>query len=107
MRKSIPKDVAGEWEKVARVLDALGSDMRQSIFMLFEPGEWISVKQLSVRFNMARTAILYHINALQEAGVVKSRKRGKDVILSVDFEVVDRVADKVLAYIKKYGGSGK
>jgi len=104
MRKETLPEAAGGLEETVPILEALGSVTRQRILLLFEPGEQINIKNVAEQFNLSRTAVVHHINVLQEAGVLKGERVGKEVIMYVDWNTVTRTLGRVLAFIKeKYG----
>jgi DNA-binding transcriptional ArsR family regulator len=56
------------------------------------------------QFNLSRTAVVHHINVLQEAGVLKGERVGKEVIMLVDWNMVTRTLGRVVSFIKdEYG----
>jgi predicted transcriptional regulator len=86
------------------ILEALGSVTRQRILLLFEPGEQINIKNVAEQFNLSRTAVVHHINVLQEAGVLKGERVGKEVIMYVDWNMVTKTLGRVVSFIKdEYG----
>jgi predicted transcriptional regulator len=103
VRQNIPDEFVEQWKVIGPVLDALGSTVRQHIITLFEPNEKINIKNIAERFNLSRTAVVHHINTLLDAGVLKSERVGKEMIMSVDWEMVSMAVDKVIAYAVRYG----
>jgi len=104
MRKELVPDAVGGLEETIPILEALGSLTRQRILLLFEPGEQINIKNVAERFNLSRTAVVHHINVLQEAGVLKGERVGKEVIMYVDWNMVTRTLGRVLSFIKEEYG---
>jgi len=104
MRKEIAPDTTSKWEAAAPVLEALGSVTRQRILLLFEPGEQINIKNVAEQFNLSRTAVVHHISVLQEAGILKGERVGKEVIMYVDWNVITQALGRVISLIKaEYG----
>ena len=106
MRKYIPEDAAERLARVGPVFDAIGPVIRQNIVMMFEPGEEINIKTIAAQFKLSRTAVVHHINTLLDAGVLKGRRIGKEVLLTIYFEVVAEALDIVAEYIEQYGDPG-
>ena len=106
MRKKIPEDMAERLAMAGPVLDALGPVIRQNIIMMFEPGEEINIKNIADQFNLSRTAVVHHINSLMEAGILRNRRIGKEVLLTLDMGVVAEAIRVVEEYIEKYGIPG-
>jgi predicted transcriptional regulator len=104
MRKEIFPDAVDSLEAAVPILEALGSTIRQRILLLFEPGEQINIKNVADQFNLSRTAVVHHINVLQEAGVIKGERVGKEVIMYVDWKMVTSALGRVITFIKdEYG----
>lgn len=79
MRKSYSKAIPDNWRTVARVFIALGDEHRQRILLAFEPGERANVSQIAEVSTLSRPAVSHHLKILREAGVLDSRKEGKEV----------------------------
>jgi len=104
MRKNIPPDLLGRWEATAPILEALGSITRQRILLLFEPGEQINIKTIAEQFNLSRTAVVHHISVLQDAGILKGERVGKEVIMFVDWQVILKAMAEISSFIEhEYG----
>ncbi|MDR0881470.1 MAG: winged helix-turn-helix domain-containing protein [Candidatus Adiutrix sp.] len=95
MRNEIPKNIVEQWKVIGPVMAALGSVIRQRIIMIFEPGEQLNIKRIADQFNLSRTAVAHHIGVLQEAGVLKGERVGKEVLMYVDWDLILRAVDKV------------
>jgi DNA-binding transcriptional ArsR family regulator len=106
MRKEISPDTLSKWESAAPILEALGSVTRQRILLLFDPGEQINIKNVAEQFNLSRTAVVHHISVLQEAGILKGERVGKEVIMYVDWKVITKALGRVISLIEgEYGDS--
>ena len=105
MRIEIPPDTIAKWEAAAPILEALGSVTRQRILLLFEPGEQINIKNVAERFNLSRTAVVHHISVLQDAGILKGERVGKEVIMYVDWSVITRSLGRIISLIKEEYGT--
>ena len=104
MRKHIAPDVLARWEAIAPIMEALGSITRQRILLLFEPGEQINIKTVAEQFNLSRTAVVHHISVLQEAGILKGERVGKEVIMYVDWNVILKAMTQTNTFIEnEYG----
>jgi DNA-binding transcriptional ArsR family regulator len=105
MRIEIPPDTIAKWEAAAPILEALGSVTRQRILLLFEPGEQINIKNVAERFNLSRTAVVHHISVLQDAGILKGERVGKEVIMYVDWSVITKSLGRIISLIKEEYGT--
>ncbi|MDR2725915.1 MAG: helix-turn-helix domain-containing protein [Candidatus Adiutrix sp.] len=104
MRREIAPDIISKWGAAAPILEALGSVTRQRILLLFEPGEQINIKNVAEQFNLSRTAVVHHISVLQEAGILKGERVGKEVIMYVDWNVITQALGRVISLIdEEYG----
>ncbi|MGL4208180.1 MAG: winged helix-turn-helix domain-containing protein [Candidatus Adiutrix sp.] len=103
MRTEFSNDVIQQWKTVGPVMTALGSITRQRIIMLFEPEEQLNIKRIADQFNLSRTAVAHHIGVLQDAGILKGERVGKEVIMDVDWELILTTLDKMKTYIATFG----
>ena len=88
------------WENTAEILNAVGDATRQRILLLFDPGEELSIKTIADLFPVSRTTITYHIAVLEKAGLLRRRKEGRDVLLTLDRELLHSALKNVLDYIE-------
>ncbi len=103
MRTEFSNDVIEQWRIIGPVMTALGSITRQRIIMLFEPGEQLNIKRIADQFNLSRTAVVHHIGVLQDAGILKGERVGKEVVMFVDWELISLTMDKIKTYIDFFG----
>lgn len=87
------------WMPAAQVFAALGDPLRQKILLLFEPAEELSIKDIAGIFPLSRTAIVHHLAVLERAGILASRRRGKECLYSVNVAVVLEALDGLRQYI--------
>lgn len=103
MRTEFSSDVIEQWKVIGPVMTALGSITRQRIIMLFEPGEQLNIKKIADQFNLSRTAVVHHIGVLQDAGILKGERVGKEVVMFVDWDLILVTLDKIKTYIEYFG----
>lgn len=53
-----------EWTAIAEVFSALGDGTRQTILLLFEPGESIELKTFVDILPLSRSAVVHHLKVL-------------------------------------------
>jgi DNA-binding transcriptional ArsR family regulator len=94
--------IPDEWRKVARIFTALGDEHRQRILLTFEPGERLNVGQLVAVSTLSRSAVSHHLKILREAGVLESRKEGKEVYFWVNKQYLDDTIGAVLTYLRNH-----
>ena len=98
MRTRYLNELPAEWEPIAAVFAAMGDRTRQTILLLFEPGEWLGLKLIVELLPLSRTAVVHHLKVLEDSGLLVAEKRGREVFYRVDLERVLDALDKVRAY---------
>jgi DNA-binding transcriptional ArsR family regulator len=84
---------------VTDVFDALGDPTRRHIVESLAQGE-ASATQLAADLPVTRQAVAKHLTALREAGLVESRRQGRETLYRVNAEPLDAAA----AWIIRVGG---
>ncbi len=88
MRTQYLNALPAHWQPVAAVFAALGDSTRQSILLLFEPGEELSIKDIAAQFPLGRTTIVHHLNTLEKSGILSVRREGRLALYKVEYPVV-------------------
>ena len=94
--RAIPR----EWRAISGVFTALGDEHRQRILLTFEPGERLNVSQIVAVSTLSRPAVSHHLKLLRHAGVLESRKVGKEVYYWVNKAYLETSLAAVLDYIR-------
>jgi DNA-binding transcriptional ArsR family regulator len=94
--RAIPK----EWRTISKVYTALGDEHRQRILLTFSPGERLNVGQIVDVSTLSRTAVSHHLRVLREAGVLESRKEGKEVFFWINKVFLIEAMETVVDYIR-------
>ena len=81
------------------VFAALGDPTRRHIVESLSEGE-ASATQLAADLPVTRQAVAKHLTALREAGLVESRRQGRETLYRVNAEPLDAAA----AWIVRVGG---
>ncbi len=68
---------------------ALADETRQKI-MAICCCQWMSVNQIVEKLDVAQPTVSHHLKILKQAGLVKSERRGKQVLYSLDQERLAR-----------------
>jgi DNA-binding transcriptional ArsR family regulator len=84
---------------VSEVFDALGDPTRRHIVESLSRGE-ASATQLAADHPVTRHAVAKHLTALREAGLVDSRRQGRETLYRVNSAPLDAAA----AWIVRVGG---
>ena len=96
--RAIPR----EWRNISKVYTALGDEHRQRILLTFEKGERLNVGQIVEVSTLSRSAVSHHLKILREAGVLQSRKEGKEVYFWIDRNFLIDAMKTVVDYIRDY-----
>ena len=101
MNKNYMRAIPSEWRNISKVYTALGDEHRQRILLTFEPGERLNIGQIVEVSTLSRTAVSHHLRILREAGVLQSRKEGKEVYFWINKEFLIEAMETVVDYIKR------
>lgn len=99
MNRDYSRAIPAAWKKMSRVFVALGEEHRQRILLTFEPDERLNVGQIAEVSTLARSTVSHHLKILREAGVLKSRKEGKEVYYWVDKPFLRETFNNVLDHV--------
>lgn len=81
----------------APVFAALGDDTRLELIARLANGEPRSIAELTAGSELTRQAITKHLRVLEQAGVVRSRRSGRQSL----FELEPRPLESVRAYLAR------
>lgn len=101
MKDAYAKEIPVVWKNVSKVFAALGDEQRQRILLTFERGERLNVTQLAEASTLSRPTVSHHLKVLREAGVLESRKEGKEVFYWIAKMDLQNVLGQVLGYIEE------
>ena len=101
MNTDYTRQIPDPWRNMSRVFSALGDEHRQRILLTFDKGERLNVGQLVSVSTLSRSAVSHHLKILREAGVLESRKEGKQVFFWINRDNLDESISAVLSYIKE------
>lgn len=82
-------------QEKAQVFAALGDETRLSLVKHLADGEAHSIAELSVDSPLTRQAITKHLRVLEDAGIVRSEKSGRESL----FRFVPEPMDELKVYI--------
>ncbi len=102
MNRDYSRVIPPAWEHMSRVFTALGDEHRQRILLSFEPGERLNVGQIAEVSTLSRSAVSHHLKVLREAGVLESRKEGKEVFFWVNKTLLREILGNVLDYVEHH-----
>ncbi|MCC6657047.1 MAG: helix-turn-helix transcriptional regulator [Rhodocyclaceae bacterium] len=101
MNPDYSRAIPDAWKDMSRVFTALGDEHRQRILLTFEPGERLNVGQIAEVSTLSRSAVSHHLKILREAGVLDSRKEGKEVFFWLNKDFLRETLASVLDYLER------
>ena len=101
MNRNYLRAIPHEWRTISRAFTALGDEHRQRILLTFERGERLNVGQIVEVSTLSRSAVSHHLKLLREAGVLESRKEGKEVFYWINKRFLEDSLQSVLEYIRR------
>ena len=72
---------------------AIADPRRRKIIQLLIISSSLSLHAITANFNMSRQAISRHINTLEESGILKTKKRGRETIYYLDMNPLKEIID--------------
>ena len=88
-----------QMDNYVKFLRALGSPERLSILELLE-GQELSASEIEKNFFMEQCTASHHLNTLKRAGVVETRKDGRNVFYKVNDEFVSTFYQDFLKHLQ-------
>jgi DNA-binding transcriptional ArsR family regulator len=101
MYKNYMRASPREWRNISKVYAALGDEHRQRILLTFEPGERLNIGEIVAVSTLSRTAVSHHLRILREAGVLQSRKEGKEVYFWINKKFLIEAMETVVEFIRR------
>ena len=101
MNRNYLRAIPREWRTISRAFTALGDEHRQRILLTFGRGERLNVGQIVGVATLSRSAVSHHLKLLRDAGVLESRKEGKEVFYWVNKRFLEDSLHSVLEYIRR------
>ncbi|MFJ7726060.1 ArsR/SmtB family transcription factor [Neobacillus sp. NPDC097160] len=82
------------------VYDAIADPTRRKLLRLLADAEELPLNELTVHFQMGRTAVSKHLAILKEAGLVTNRKVGRETRYRLNAAPLKEIEDWVSFYRK-------
>lgn len=106
------RNVINRLQRQAPLFAALGDEVRLKLLAKLSDGAELSITQLSQRATITRQAITKHLRVLEEAGLVKGVRRGRQNLFHFDpkplrearesLEIISRQWDDALSRLKAF-----
>lgn len=82
------------------VFDAISDPTRRRLIQLLSEADELPLHELTVHFEMGRTAVSKHLTILKEAGLVLDRKVGRETRFRLNASPLKEIQDWVSFYSK-------
>jgi len=80
---------------ISKTLSALSDPTRRKILDLLKKSE-MNAGKIGKHFKITAPSLTHHLNVLRDAGLVSSRRDGKEIFYSLNLSVFEEVAGSVL-----------
>ena len=80
-------------EKFIRFFKALANEERMQIVRLLKTNKEMYAQDIEKRFYLEQSTTSHHLNMLKKAGIAKSRKQGRKVFYSLDYDSISYILD--------------
>lgn len=100
MNKDYSREIPQNWQIVSKVFECLGDEQRQRILLTFEKDEELSAKDIVDVSTIKRTAVVFHLKKMEEAGILTSRKEGKFYYYKINRPIIEQALNDTLIYVQ-------
>jgi len=100
MSPAPPDRIIRELRKNAPLFAALGDEARLTLLTRLSGGQRLSISRLSEGAPVTRQAITKHLRVLEEAGLVRSVRRGRENLFELEAKPLDE-ARRALEHISE------
>ena len=84
---------------ISKTYSALADSTRLTILELLKEQE-LSAGQLGMNFEISAPSLSHHLSVLKQAGLVSSRRKGQEIIYSINLSVFEEVAESLIKFFK-------
>ena len=78
-----------ETDKYIKFFKALANEDRIAIIKLLKQNEEMAAQNVEKHFYLEQSTTSHHLNTLKRAGITKSRKTGRNILYSINYETFD------------------
>jgi DNA-binding transcriptional ArsR family regulator len=86
-------------EQHIKFFKALSNSDRLEMIQLIKSNKEMYAQDVEKHFYMEQSTTSHHLNTLKRAGIAKSRKKGRNIYYSIDFEQFRKTWDEIEAII--------
>jgi DNA-binding transcriptional ArsR family regulator len=79
---------------------ALSDPTRRKILELLKKKD-MAAGDLGKNFNITLPSLSHHLNVLKQADLISGRRRGQEIIYSLNLSVFEEMAEKLIKFFKK------
>ncbi|MFA6409982.1 MAG: autorepressor SdpR family transcription factor [Candidatus Buchananbacteria bacterium] len=83
-----------------KTFQALSDPTRRKILQLLRKND-LSVNEIAGDFDMTLPSLSHHLNILKNADLVSTKRRGQQIIYSLNLSVFEEIAEEVYNFFKK------
>jgi len=112
MSRRTRDDMAGKLRRNAPLFAALGDDTRLTLLVKLGDGQLLSITRLTEGSTLTRQAITKHLRILEDAGLVRGVRRGREKLFQLEaaslsgardaLDSISRQWDQALAALKSF-----
>ncbi|MCF3935909.1 metalloregulator ArsR/SmtB family transcription factor [Acuticoccus sp. M5D2P5] len=84
---------------------ALGDPTRLAIVATLSGGDVRSITALADDTRLTRQGVTKHLRVLERAGLVKSRREGRETLFELEHEAIDDLGDQLAAVSRQWDGT--
>lgn len=88
-------------DECLEILRALSDKTRQGIISIFSSKKEVCVTEIAKNFVLSRPTISHHLNLMKRAGLLNTRKQGKEIFYSFNKGYVSRLMKLIFDALKK------
>lgn len=89
MSRTIPNRESRQLRSNAALFAALGDETRITLLLKLGDGSLVSITQLTDGLPVSRQAVTKHLRILNEAGLVRNMRRGRESLFQIDPKPID------------------
>ena len=84
---------------ISKTFQALSDKTRREILELLKKKD-MSVSEIGVNFDISPPSLSHHLNILKQVSLVSSRRRGQEMIYSLNLSVFEEVSKMLIKMFK-------
>jgi DNA-binding transcriptional ArsR family regulator len=102
--KDYPQHFPAQWADAALLYTAIGDKHRQTILMMFDPGEKLALANIVAAMSLSRSAVMHHLKILRDAQALHAWREGKELYYQINKKRFSQVLGDTLDYLVDHPG---